>query len=112
MIKIIQPSDMPAPETLVAYDDGKVGAAMFHYAAEGQSFEDIAWEHGFNCKCLSLEQDDDADPALTQAYEDGAADVCERWNPATPDGWLLAAKHDTEDGPVALFIRKREVTAP
>lgn len=100
-------SEMPAPETLVTYHDGQVGAAMFHYAAEGQDFGDIAREHGFESRLIWLDQEA-GDPELVKAYEEGASDICARWHPATPDGWLLAAKHDTDDGPVAVYIRKRE----
>ncbi len=109
MHKMIQSAEMPAPETLVAYHDGVVGAAMFHYAAEGSDHAAIAREHSFEHRELWLEHDAEADEALTKAYEDGASDICARWHPSVPEGWLLGAKHDTEDGPIAVFIRKREL---
>ncbi|MCX5478488.1 hypothetical protein OSH08_05700 [Kaistia geumhonensis] len=105
---MIKPDAMPSPETLIDYGNGEVGAVMFYYAAEGQDYGEIAREHGFSFRILWLEDDADADQELLVAYEEGAGDICARWNPKIPDGFQLAAKHDTEDGPVAIFIRKRE----
>lgn len=101
---MIQPEQMPAPETLIDYGNGMVGAAMFHWATEGCSVEDIARAQGFDVRFLQL--DNDANFAeLADEISEGATDLCERWMPAIPQGWQLAAKMDGEDGPWAMFIR-------
>lgn len=99
---------MPAPETMVEYFSGECGAAMFHYAGERDNVENIARNHGFDIQFLKLEHDDSPGAEeLNTAYENGASDICARWNPPAPEGWQLALKGDTEDGPFVAFIRKR-----
>jgi hypothetical protein len=40
-------------------------------------------------------------------YFDGNSPDCSYWTPTPPDhSWLLAAIYDTEDGPVAMFVRR------
>lgn len=103
---MMKPEDLPPPETLIEYHDGMCGALMFHYAVEGNNFTHIAREQGFETRFVPLDRDENA-ADLHQEYLDGASDVCERWRPTVPDGWILGAKNDTEhDGPVACFIRK------
>lgn len=43
-------------------------------------------------------------------YSDSNSPDCSFWAPTSPDGvgWLMAAIYDTEDGPVALFVRVAE----
>lgn len=49
----------------------------------------------------------DADDATQARYDEGNSPDCSYWTPTPPKGtgWLLAAIYDTEDGPVALFVR-------
>lgn len=106
----LKPNDLPAPDAMIDYGKGQVGAAMFYYAAEGQSYTDIARDAGFEAQYFSL--DDDASPQAETLGDEYAGDdptVLARWTPAIPDGWQLAAKHDTEDGPMAMFIRPSKV---
>jgi len=61
---------------------------------------------GFEYACVCME--DDAPEDVADAWfhgEDHTAPL--RWTPTPPkgDGWLLAAKYDTEDGPYALFVK-------
>jgi hypothetical protein len=107
--------DMPAPDTRIEYADGSIGMAMFHYAAEGQNLEHIASEHGFDCEFRELEGDDSPGAEeLFEKYSDGANgdEILKAWQPKVPDGWTLAAKYDTEDGPAVMFVRKMPLTDP
>lgn len=103
--------DMPAPETLIDYGEGGVEAAMFFYAQDEADLVEIARHHGFQTTVVAL--DDDPSPEallLNDEYSDGASDVVARWAPPIADGWALGAKFDTEEGPVALLIRKAPAT--
>lgn len=103
---------MPEPDTPIEYPSGEIGMAMFHYAAEGQRYDHIADEHGFECQFRELDGDDsDGAEQLWEEYGKGAHDIPGRWHPKVPDEWALAAKYDTEDGPIAMFIRKHEGSA-
>lgn len=95
-------SDMPDPEALIDYGNGVVGAAMFHYATEEADAQEIARYHGFEIQFLHLEDDPGAEDLAD--YEDCA--ICAKWLPLPPEGWMLASKHDTDNGPIALFIRR------
>jgi hypothetical protein len=96
---------MPAPDTLVEYFNGEVAAAMFHYG--GDDVAGVAASCGFEVSpFVRLSNDPDARD-LDQAYADGATDVLARWHPRPPAGWSLGFKGDTEDGPVACFIRRK-----
>jgi hypothetical protein len=97
--------ELPPPETLIEYSDGACGALMFHYGVEGDRYDRIALNQGFETRFMRLDEDRDTG-VLQREYEDGSHDVCARWFPTIPEGWLLGAKDDSEDGPYVCFIRK------
>ncbi|MCZ2099545.1 MAG: hypothetical protein LC121_25435 [Anaerolineae bacterium] len=75
---------------------------------EGESMRALCAALGFDCSFIGL--DDDAPRDLVDAYfEEGRSDVPARWTPTPPagEGWLLVAKFDHEDGPYAMFVRRR-----
>ena len=98
---------IPDPDARVMYPNGAFGPMMFHYLAEGCNLKHVAAENGFEIKFLDMNDElPDDDPLVTE-YEDGSSDVVGKWDPPTIDGWELAAKYDTENGPVAAYLRKR-----
>jgi hypothetical protein len=107
---IIDESDLPAPDTLVRDKHGNISALMFYFAAEEQKYEDIAHANGFETCHLFMTDDPSIDKnhVLIKRLKDGEDDVEKDWNPAIPAGWMLGAKLDTEDGPAAVFIRRKE----
>jgi len=107
----INEADMPAPDTIVKSKNGDI-AAMFFYAAAEQDLGEIAAEHGFNTRVTTMESDCEN---LQERWEDGAGDMAalmDEWQPVTPEGWTFGAKLDTEDGPIAIFIRRRPSPTP
>lgn len=51
---------------------------------------------------------DAPEPLLESWFEDGSGD-CSAWQPSTPDegaGWMLTGIWDTEDGPIAFYVRE------
>ncbi|CAD7741131.1 hypothetical protein LMG31884_47320 (plasmid) [Xanthomonas hydrangeae] len=62
---------------------------------------------GFHFCQITLESDD---PALLQRYyEDPLA--LTRWHPEPPSsGWRMVGLYDTDNNPVAIFIRPRQET--
>lgn len=68
------------------------------------AFREFCLQNGFDAICIELE-DSDQEDAVKQYFEDGDPDAMKVWNPTAPDGWGLIAKFDTEDGPVAWFVR-------
>ncbi len=105
----MKPEDMPAPGAAVEYDDGEFSPAMFHYAIEGADTRAIAREHGFDCRFLMMEDDsrDEVEP-LRQRYGGGDDTALAEWTPPdAEEGWTLAGKWQSEDGPVALWLRPR-----
>lgn len=91
---------MPEPDALVADKFGNVMAAMFYFAP-GEYYGEIADLCGFEIKSARME----SDHPLMSRYEAGE-EVTKEWEPPIPEGWTFGDKSDTEDGPVAIFIRR------
>ena len=51
----------------------------------------------------------DASLELTDAYFEQGNPDCSAWQPSTPpgEGWFVFSLHDTEDGPVCIWVRLR-----
>ncbi|QCT21813.1 hypothetical protein FEM41_20220 [Jejubacter calystegiae] len=67
-----------------------------------------AWErkHGLESTITLLENDGD-DEIRKRYFEDGETDISE-WSPSKPngEGWFIASIHDTEEGPVCVWLRE------
>ena len=99
---------IPDPDARVVYPNGEFGPMMFHYLTEGCNLKQVAAENGFDIKFVVMNDELPDDDPLVIEYEGGSSDVVRKWVPPPgSDGWELAAKHDTEDGPVAAYLRKR-----
>lgn len=99
---------VPPPDAIVRYADGSFAPIMFHYAAEGCKPGEIAAENGFDLHLVEMENVlPDDDPIMVAYFEDGDASAFRKWAPPEIDGWHLVGKQQAEDGPVAIYIRKR-----
>ena len=51
--------------------------------------------------------ENDAPPHVIAAWEKGIQDVSD-WHPSAPEGegWFIGSIHDTEDGPVCVWLRE------
>jgi hypothetical protein len=78
---------------------------MFYFLPEGAEVPVVCEEQGYEYQVVGLNAD--APQELQDAYWAGAdgEEIVRQWEPATPDGWLPASKHDSEDGPIAIFVR-------
>ena len=86
---------------------GSESAVMFKCVCCG-AVTDIPiadWPH---LKSLVLDSEDE--PLLYRRYyeNDEWEEVVRDWQPQVPEGWKLAGKWDTDDGPTAYFIRAYE----
>ena len=115
----ITPEDLPAPDTIVDHGNGFYGPLMFHWLVEGQDPDLTAREFGFQCRWVEMEGDLDENDQIYVDYFEyhaSASEILRRWQPSDHgEGWKLAGMHDSEDGPVALFLRPlpgREAAAP
>lgn len=99
---------LPAPDDIAYYPDGSFLPMMFHFAVDTCKPSDIANEHGFEIRMRSMVDVLPDDDPLVVAYTDGDGAVVRRWlPPSIGDGFKLVGKSDTEDGPVAIYVRKR-----
>lgn len=103
MVKL---QDAPGADLLIEYPDGSVMPLMFHFAIEGHDLSVIAAEEGFETRWVGLDEQDDPD-LYRDYFEGGAGDVVGRWAVVPPDGWQFGGKWDTEDGPIACFLRRK-----
>lgn len=76
-------------------DDGDECAIPRHWFAE----------HGLEVFIVELEYD--APQEVQDAYFDEGNPDCSKWEPSKPigDGWFIFSIHDTEDGPVCVWVR-------
>ncbi|OCJ30617.1 hypothetical protein [Serratia sp. 14-2641] len=79
------------------------------YAAPGE-FE--AWQDSNRVIAHVLWAECDVTDEQLEALEDSNGDIS-HWNPTPPagDGWFIGSIHDTEDGPLCVWLRPIEVTA-
>lgn len=113
----IKASEMPSPDAMIEYPNGRIGTAMFHYGMpEDTDARLVAAENGFASMFVTMEDEADRPEveALWLEYSKGGdgEDIANRWQPEIPEGWKVAEKYDTEDGPVALLIMPRPSEEP
>jgi hypothetical protein len=116
---MLKPNELPAPDALIEYPDGAFGPLMFHFALEGHDLMQIAREQGFELRTLSLDHDNREETAplrdrAERLFDDDAhmETLVADWTPPDlGDGWKIAAKWDTEDGPVAIYLRPQAKAA-
>src|SRR5690606_25065389 len=74
-----------------------------------QDFGKYLRQQGLRYALHSLENDTspENDKIATDYFEHGSSDFS-GWNPLPPqgDGWFLISIHDTEDGPVAMWVTR------
>lgn len=65
------------------------------------------WLRRNNLVCALCWLENDAPPHVTDAWKHGACDISE-WQPSMPagEGWFTGSIHDTEDGPVCVWLRE------
>jgi hypothetical protein len=83
---------------------------VYHPDMEGIGFDEF--DMGPQLRALgwlsaTCSFESDADEAARDSYSESCSPDCSYWTPTPPDGegWLLAAIYETEDGPVALYVR-------
>lgn len=72
----------------------------------GQSeFSD--WMRLHKLTCATRWMENDAPPQVIAAWENGVADISD-WQPSAPagEGWFIGSIHDTDDGPVCVWLRE------
>lgn len=74
---------------------------------EGEASNRFIKELGYKSYQVHMEVDA---PVLADRYFENESTNCSQWTPSKPDGegWLLVCIVDTEDGPVACYVRKSE----
>jgi len=65
------------------------------------------WLHRHNLTYTICWMENDASPHVIEAWTAGHIDISD-WQPSTPagEGWFIGSIHDTEDGPVCVWLRE------
>ncbi|ELR8757020.1 hypothetical protein PXV26_004371 [Escherichia coli] len=68
-------------------------------------FDDWLHQHKLTCSLCWMEND--ASPQVIEGWAAGNCDISD-WQPSTPagEGWFIGSVHDTEDGPVCVWLRE------
>ncbi|WP_225182586.1 hypothetical protein [Pectobacterium aroidearum] len=71
-------------------------------------FKSLMDANGIISHVVELEYDATVEVADSY-FEDGNPNIS-AWNPTPPegDGWFIGSIHDTEDGPVAIWLRDKD----
>ncbi|HEY3616904.1 MAG TPA: hypothetical protein VGK96_08835 [Candidatus Sulfotelmatobacter sp.] len=80
------------------------------YGAPGEFDAWLAQHHLHYALCW---MENEASPACMAAYNAGDNDIS-RWQPSRPagDGWFIGSVHDSEDGPLCVWLRVTSCDAP
>ncbi|WP_053565688.1 hypothetical protein [Burkholderia pseudomallei] len=93
---------------IVRDQDGMLSHPAVPYLDEDVNYETFFAAFGIEATFIHMEDDVDGD-TYEKYFESNSPD-CSFWTPSTPagDSWLLLEIFDTEDGPVALYVREKK----
>ncbi|KUZ35246.1 hypothetical protein [Burkholderia territorii] len=96
------------PRAIVRDKDGMLSHPAVPYLDEDVNYETFFAAFGIESAFVHMENDVDGD--TYDLYFESNSPDCSMWTPSAPagDGWLLLEIYDTEDGPVALFVREKK----
>ncbi|HDR9046240.1 TPA: hypothetical protein QDA94_000431 [Burkholderia vietnamiensis] len=96
------------PRKIVRDEDGMLSHPAIPYLDEDVNYETFFAAFGIEAAFIHMEGDVDCD--TYDRYFASSSPDCSMWTPSTPqgDGWLLLEIYDTEDGPVALYVREKK----
>lgn len=81
---------------------------IFEWIPEHMIFVEIVEAMGFDVQWVSPPGDESE---WLDQYDNDTATFFMEWTPTVPEGWTLAGKYDTEDGPTALLVKPKESPA-
>ena len=95
------------PREIVRDEDGMLSHPAVPYLDEGVNYETFFAAFGIDAAFIHMENDVAGD-TYDRYFASNSAN-CSMWTPSAPtgDGWLLLEIYDTEDGPVALYVREK-----
>lgn len=97
-----------APREIARDGDGYLVHPCLPVADEDTRYDLLLSAFGLETACVDMESDCEDQAVLDRYFEDGDSD-CSGWTPTPPagDGWVLIEIYQTEDGPYALFTRRK-----
>ncbi|WP_312990863.1 hypothetical protein [Atlantibacter hermannii] len=71
-------------------------------------FKAFCEKHSIESAIVELENDSNEEVNFSY-FEEGSANIS-KWNPSQPegDGWFIGSIHDTENGPLCVWFRKKQ----
>ena len=99
-----------APREIVRDADGHLTHPDLPVCDESTRYDLFLAAFGLEASVVSMESDCKDQALLDRYFDDGDPD-CSAWVPSTPEGegWVLLEIYPTEDGPYALFVRRKAV---
>ncbi|MGV4659102.1 hypothetical protein [Burkholderia pseudomallei] len=93
---------------IVRDQDGMLSHPAVPYLDEDVNYETFFAAFGIEATFIHMEDDVDCD-TYDRYFASNSPDCC-TWTPSSPqgDGWMLLEIYDTEDGPVALYVREKK----
>ncbi|UTV56390.1 hypothetical protein [Burkholderia arboris] len=96
------------PREIVRDQYGMLSHPAIPYLDEDVNYQTFFDAFGIESAFVCMETDIDCD--AYDRYVESNDPNCSFWTPSAPtgDGWLLLEIYDTEDGPVALYVREKK----
>ncbi|WP_179095717.1 hypothetical protein [Burkholderia pseudomallei] len=93
---------------IVRDQDGMLSHPAVPYLDEDVNYETFFAAFGIEATFIHMEDDVDCD-TYDRYFASNNPDCC-TWTPSSPqgDGWMLLEIYNTEDGPVALYVREKK----
>lgn len=97
-----------APRPIVRDQDGYLVHPDLPAADENTRYDLLLEAFGLETAFVSMETDCKDEAVLDRYFENGDSD-CSDWTPTPPagGGWVLLEIYPTEDGPYAMFVRRK-----
>lgn len=93
---------------IVRDQNGMLSHPAVPYLDEDVNYETFFAAFGIEATFIHMKDDVDCD-TYDRYFASNSPDCC-TWTPSSPqgDGWMLLEIYDTEDGPVALYVREKK----
>lgn len=98
--------ELLAPREIRRDADGHLNHPAMPVVDENVCYGEFLAAFGLECHVVFMEYDD---AEAWERYGEGESSGCSYWTPSAPagDGWSLLSIYDTEDGPQAVFARRK-----
>lgn len=101
------------PERLPERNQGWVAHPDLPWGSKTTIYTALLEDMGLDFTVVLLDSDSKVTPQQLDAFNKAGSLCVDWWNPSAPagSGWLLVSIHHSDQGPAALYVRLKDLTA-